>query len=103
MPRTRLGGHRGGNVGEREQLAEVGEREDEHPEDAVGAVDQREALLRPEDRRLDPGRRKRLRGRPSLTARVEHLALADQRQRAVRKRREVTAGAERAVLGNDRA
>ena len=42
------------------QLREVGQREDEHPEDAVGAVDQREALLRAEHRRLDPGGGERL-------------------------------------------
>ena len=42
----RLDRHRGRDVGEPEQRAEVVEREHEHAEDAVGAVDEREALLR---------------------------------------------------------
>ena len=40
-----LDAHRGRDVGGREQLAQVGDREHEHAEHPVGAVDQREALL----------------------------------------------------------
>ena len=40
---------------------------------------------------------------PSRRALAEHLALADQHERAVRERGEVAARAERAVLGHDAA
>ena len=46
-----------------QQAIDVGEGEHEHPEDPVGAVDERQALLRAEHRRLDPRGRQRL-GRP---------------------------------------
>ena len=46
-----------------QQHVEVGERQDEHAEDAVGAVDERQALLGPEHDRLDAGVGERLAGR----------------------------------------
>ena len=52
--------------------------------------------------RLDPGLGERLGGRAPRAVGVADLALADQHQRAVRERREVAAGPERAVLGDDR-
>ena len=87
----------------REQRGEVVDRQAQHAEDAVGAVDQRQPLL--------GAQRDRLRARRAASAAavgtdcavgVPHLALADQRQRAVAERREVAAGAERAVLADDR-
>ena len=82
---------------------EVGQRHHEHPEHPVGAVDQREALLGDE---LDRGRGRRPRAPRAAGIRyavgVAHLALADQRQRAVRERGEVAGAAERAVLVDHR-
>ena len=95
-----LGLHRHGrrDVRRTHQEGEVGQRQDEHPEHPVGAVDQREALLGRELDRRQPRGLERLRRRHQLTVRVAHVALADQRQRAVRERREVAGAAERAVL-----
>ncbi len=54
--------------------------------------------------RLDPGVARAPRPRAgAIAVAIVDLALADQRQRAVGERREVAAGAERAVLGHDRA
>jgi hypothetical protein len=65
------------------------------------AVDQREALLRGEPDRLEADARQRLEpGQP--LALDERLALADERQREMRERREVTRGADRAARRNDR-
>ena len=98
----RLGARRGGDVGEAQKRAEIGEGEDQHPEDAVGAVDQRQALLRPEHRRLDPGSLERRRSGDGTFVGVEHLPLPEHRQRAVSERGQIAAGAERPVLGNHR-
>ena len=98
----RLDAHRGGDVGGGEQQPQVVRGQHEHAEHAVGAVDQREALLLGAAHRRDAGGGECVgRGR-ELARRVAHLALAHQRQRAVRERREVAGAAERAVLAHDR-
>ena len=99
-----LGLHRHGrrDVRRTHQEGEVGQRQDQHPEHAVGAVDQREALLGRELDRRQTGRGQRLGGRHQRAVGVAHVALADQRQRAVRERREVAGAAERAVLVHHR-
>ena len=75
---------------------------DQHAEHAVGAVDQREALLLGEVDRRQAGRGECLGGRTEPPVGVAHLALAHQRQGAVRERCEVTGAAERAVLADHR-
>ena len=65
------------------------------------AVDQREAFLRAERDRLEPGALERDGARQTLAA-IERLALADQRERHVRERREIAAGADRALARHDR-
>ena len=93
--------HRRRHVGEREQAVEVVDRQHEHPEDAVGAVDQRQPLLGAEHDRLEAGGGERLAGRRDVAVASVDLALADQHQRAVGERRQVAARTERAVLGHD--
>ena len=95
--RESLDAHRGGEVGGGQQGVEVGEREDEHPEHAVGAVDERETLLLGSTTaRCRP--RRALGGGTRSPSRVAHLPLAHQRQRAVRERGQVAGAAELAVL-----
>ena len=48
----------------RSRRPQVGDGQDQHPEDAVGAVDQGQALLRPQGDGLDPGLAHRLGGAP---------------------------------------
>ena len=96
-----LDAHRRDHVGVREQPAHVVAREGQHPEHAVGAVDEREAFLRLEDDRLEAGGPE-CRPRIDVVATLDHLALAEQHQRDVRERREVTTATQRAVLGHPR-
>ena len=91
-----LDAHRDGDVGDRQQVAQVGDRQREHAEHPVGAVDQREALLL-----VEGDRRQHVAGLAQVAAGGAHRALPHQRQRAVRERREVAAAAERAVLVHD--
>ena len=79
---------------------EVVEGQQQHPEHAVRAVDQREALLGGQGERLDRRGGQRLARRHALARRRPDLALADQRQAAVSERSQVAARAERAVLGD---
>ena len=65
------------------------------------AVDQRQALLRLQPDRLEPGARERLAARQPLAV-EPRLALADERQREVRERREVAGRADRAARRDDR-
>ncbi len=94
--------HGGRDVRRTHQDGEVGQRHHQHAEHPVGAVDQRQPLLGGELDRRQSGRRERLRGGHQGPRRVAHLALADQRQRAVRERCEVAGAAERAVLVHHR-
>jgi hypothetical protein len=67
----------------------------------VGAVDQREPLLRRQLDRAEPSRREGLGRRATGTGGVAHLALAHQRQRAVCQRRQVARASQAAVLEHD--
>ena len=97
-----LDAHGGGDVGDLGGLAQVRDGQAQHAEHAVGAVDQRQALLFAQHQRLDAGSRKRLSRRDDLAAADADFALAEQRQRAVRQRRQVAGAAERAVLAHHR-
>ena len=95
--------HRGGDIGRVEQHRQIVEREQQHPEHAVGAVDEGEALLLAQFERGDGCRGQRVgRGHRRSPGRVAHLALAHRGERDVRQRREVARAAERAVLAHDR-
>ena len=84
-----------------EQVSQVGNGQHQHAQHAVGAVDQRQALLLPQRDRRDPGCRQRLGGWPLAAAGICDNALAHDRQRAVRERGEVAGAAEAAVLVHD--
>ena len=60
--------HRGRQIGDPQERAQVLDGEHQHAEDAVGAVDQRQSLLRAQRQRLDPGLGERL-GPPGAGAR----------------------------------
>ena len=98
----RLDAHRGRHVGEAGEDLEVGDRQREHPQDAVGAVDEGQPLLGAEHHRLDAGAGERVGGRRDVPV-DRDMALADHHQRAVGERRQVAARPERAVLGHDEA
>ena len=98
----RLDAHRRRDVGGAQQEVEVVGGQQQHAEHAVGAVDQREALLLGQLHGRDAGRGQRLGRRARRTGRVAHVALAHQRQRAVGQRGEVAGAAEGAVLAHDR-
>ena len=99
-PEQRLDAHRRRDVGELDQRREVGDREREHAEHAVGAVDEREAFLLGELDGREARRGERLGGRHLHAAGVVDLALAHDRERACRQGREVARAAERPVLGD---
>ena len=98
----RLHRHRRREIRCIQEHLEVGERHHQHAQHAVGAVDQRQALLLGQHDRGQPLLGERLGGRAAASARVDHLALADQRQRDCRQRREIAGAAERSVLRDDR-
>ena len=79
------------------RFLEVRDREDEHAEHPVRAVDQREPFLLVQRDRVDHVLRV-----AQLVVRVAHLPLPHQRQRTVGERREVPGAPERAVLVHDR-
>ncbi len=98
----RLDAQAAGDVGHDEQVPQVGQREHQHAEHPVGAVDERQPLLLGELDRLDPVLAQ---GDPRVEERaggVAHVPLPHQRERAVRQRGEVAGAAERAVLVHDR-
>ena len=98
-----LDAHRGRDVGEPQQVVEVGQREDQLTEHAVGAVDEGEALLLGQ---RDGGQAvlgEGLRGRlDHLAGSGPHVPLADHRQCHVRQRGQITGAAEAAVLVHHR-
>jgi len=97
-----LDAHRGGDVGEPQQVAEVRDGQHQHSEHAVGAVDQREAFLLPQLDRGDPGRREGLSGRILAAAGIGDHTLSGNRECAVGQRGEVARAAKAAVLVHNR-
>ena len=95
-----LDAHRRRHVGEAGDGLEVGDRQREHPEDAVGPVDEGEPLLGAEHHRFDAGTGERLGGRCDTSVGGD-VPLADHHQRAMGERRQVATRTERAVLGDD--
>ena len=67
----------------------------------MGPVDQGQCLLRRQLDRLDAGGRERSGGRARRAVGSRDLPLADERQKRVRRRREITAGSERAGSRDD--
>ncbi len=98
----RLDAHRGGEVGGAQQRPQVVQGEHQHAEHAVGAVDEGQALLLGERDRRETGGRQRLGGGLQPAGGVAHLALAHDRERAVRERGEIARAAERPVLAHHR-
>ncbi len=96
-----LDAHRGRDVGRRHQGAEVVDREAEHSEHSVGAVDEGQTLLLGQGHRLDAGGGEGGRGLRQVTTAVPHPALTHEDERAVRERRQVAGAAERAELVDD--
>ena len=85
------------------QAVEVGQREHQHAEHAVGAVDQREAFLLGQHDRRQAVRRQRVAGVEKVALGISDRAFAHHRERDVRQRREVTGTAEAAVLVHHRS
>ena len=90
--------HGRGDVGDHEQLVQVVDGEAQHPEHAVGAVDEGQALLLLQLDGPDAGRGQGVGRRHPLAVGVADHALAHQGECAVRQRGEVAGAAERAVL-----
>ena len=93
-----LDAHRRGDVGDAEQAAQVGDREDQHAEHAVGAVDEGQPLLLAQLDGRDARSGEGLRRRHVLALRVADDTLPHEGQGAVRERREVARAAQRTVL-----
>ena len=93
----RLERERAGDVGGLREPARAHEAERAERGHELRAVDEREALLRLQRHRLEPDRGERLARREAARPSTERLALADERQREMRERREVAARADRAA------
>ena len=93
-----LDAHRRGDVGGAQQRPQVGDREHQHAEHAVGAVDQGQPFLGPKLHGRQPCGRESVRGRHQCSVRVADVALPHQCQGAVGQGRQVAGAAERAVL-----
>jgi len=96
----RLDRHRCTHICDVQQLAEVGQRQQQHAQHAVGAVDEGKALLLGQYHRTELRAAQRRRRRQQRAVGVEHLALTHQRQRDRGQRRQVARATERAVLGH---
>ena len=94
----RLDRQRRRHVGGAQQHPQVLEREHQHPEHPVGAVDQRQSLLGSQLDGIQAGRGQRVGRRHQLAGGVADRALPHQREGAVRERGQVARAAERAVL-----
>ncbi len=95
-----LDGHRCGEVGGVGEPVEIVEREDEHPEHPVGAVDEGQPLLLAELDGSQPVLDERLSRGPDHAV-VDDVPLPHERERAVREGREVARAAEAPVLVDD--
>ena len=80
---------------------QVAQRQHQHAEHAVGAVDQGQALLLGEHHRLDAVPGQRLGGRQQFAVGRAHRTLADGGQRHVGQRREIAGAAKAAVFVDD--
>ncbi len=89
------------DVGGGRQRLRLQERERPDREDHLGAVDQRQPFLRLQPEGLDPDPAQGV-GRRHPRAAQPHLPLSDEAERQVRQRRQVAAGADRALLRDDR-
>jgi hypothetical protein len=102
-PEQRLDAHRGGDVGHRDEQPDVVDGQREQHLHRLGAVDERQALLRREDQRLDAGLGQQLGRGPApqvgVTAPAQP-ALADQRLRQVRELGEVAGRTDGALAGD---
>ena len=98
----RLDAHRGDDVGRAAQVGQVGAGQDQHPEHAVGTVDEAEALLRLKLDGDDPGPLERDRTGDRLVLAGCGLALTREDERTMGERGQVPAAAERSVLGHHR-
>jgi hypothetical protein len=98
----RLDRERSGHVGHREQVRRVVDRQQQHAEHAVGAVDERQPFLGRQRDRLQPRPAQRLAAVDAGAGLVAHPALAEQHERAVGQRGQVAGGAEGAVLRHPR-
>ncbi len=96
-----LDAHRRRQIDRRQQGTKIGDRQHQHAEHAVGAVDEREPLLLLEFDRLDARSGQRLARRHEHADGIPHLTLAEQGERAVGERREVARAAEAAVFVDD--
>ena len=97
-----LDAHRRGDIGQPEQVVQVGQREHQLAEHAVGAVDERQPLLLGEGDRGQAVRAQRVGGRLQFAVAGAHLPLPHDRERDVRQRREITRTAEASVLVDHR-
>ena len=77
-----LDAHRTGDVGDLDQQADLVDRQREQHLHRLGAVDQRQALLRGEHDRLDPGLGEDLGARPAVAGRARRTAGGGPRRRA---------------------
>ena len=90
------------DVGGARELLGRRERERQHSRRRLRPVDEREALLRSERDRCQPGTGERLRTGKRILIVVLDLALSDEHEREVRERREIPARADRAARGDAR-
>ena len=81
---------------------QVGQGQHQHAEHAVGAVDQRQALLGTQGERGDPGLAQGVDGRTTGAGAVQHLTLTAGGQGDGRQWCQVTGAAQRAELMDDR-
>ena len=94
-------GHGGGNIGGLCGRAQISNGQAELPQHAIGAVNKRESLLLTQLQRLDAGRGQGVACVLELAVDA-HLALTQQRQRAVSQRRQIAGAAQRAILAHHR-
>ena len=93
--------HRGHDVHRVAQDLGIGDRQDQHPEHPVGAVDEGKPLFFHQFDWRDSMTREQLGDGNVVSGRIDRFALAHQDERAVRQWCEITTAAERAELSDD--
>ena len=96
-----LDSHRCGDVGQPGEFAEVVERQAQHAQDAVGAIDERKSLLRTQPNRSEARSLEGAGRRLGCTV-CPHFTFANHGKCAVAEGCKIAAGTQRAVLPNDR-